>query len=126
MNDRAYRDVVFIASALRDLRVFPDDVRSVIGFALYLAQQGGLHVSAKPLKGFKGSGVVEVADDFDGDTYRAVYTVRYDEAVYVLHAFQKKSRNGIATPQRDVELIRSRLAIADQLHRDRMQQRRDS
>lgn len=88
---------------------FPDDVKSVMGYALYLAQMGGKHVDAKPLKGFKGAGVLEVVDDFEGDTYRAVYTVRYSDAVYVLHAFQKKSKRGIETSKQDIELIHKRL-----------------
>ena len=77
---------------------FPDEARSDIGHALYVAQQGGKHRSAKPMKGFKGASVVEIVEDFDGDTFRAVYTVRFAEFIYVLHAFQKKSKIGIATP----------------------------
>lgn len=77
-----------------------------MGYALYLAQEGGKHPDAKPLKGFAGAGVLEVADDYDGDTYRAIYTLTRPGAVYVLHAFQKKSTRGIATPRREVELIR--------------------
>ena len=77
------------------------------------AQLGGKHhPKAKPLKGFHGSGVVEIADDYDGDTYRAVYTVRWSDAVYVLHAFQKKSKTGIKTPKQDIDLIKQRLALA--------------
>lgn len=115
------KELVFIASSLDDVRRFPETVRQVVGFALHQAQCGGKHISAKPLRGFKGSGVLEVADDHDGDTYRAVYTVRYADAVYVLHAFQKKAKHGIATPRADMELVRSRLAVAERLNARRKQ-----
>lgn len=90
-----------------------------MGFALYLAQIGQTHGGAKPLRGFGGAGVLEVAEDHDGNTYRAVYTVRLDRAIYVLHAFQKKSRKGIKTPQGDIELVRRRLRVAEQEHEAR-------
>lgn len=102
----------WISSARDDLRSFPEDVQQSIGFALYRAQLGSKHPDAKPLKGFKGSGVLEVVEDFDGDTYRAVYTVKFEGVVYVLHAFQKKSKRGIATPKQDIELIETRLKRA--------------
>ncbi len=76
-----------------------------MGYALYLAQCGEKHPDAKPLKGFKGAVILEVVEDFDTDTYRAVYTVKFEGVVYVLHAFQKKSKRGIATPKQDIELI---------------------
>ncbi len=85
-----------------------------MGQALFEAQRGTKHLDARPLKGFGGAGVLEVVEDHDGDTYRAVYTVRLAGIVYVLHAFQKKSKRGIATSRRDLELIRSRLRTADQ------------
>jgi phage-related protein len=107
----------WIATSRKDLRTFPNEVQGVMGFALFRAQQGLKHADARPLKGFGGSGVLEIVDDFDGDTYRAVYTVRYAEIVYVLHAFQKKSKSGIATPKQDMDLIRSRLRLADEEHR---------
>jgi phage-related protein len=110
------RNVVFIGSSQEDLRAFPGPVREVVGFALYVAQCGGKHPAAKPLKGFLGSGVLECCEDFDGDTYRAVYTVRFDEAVYVLNAFQKKSRRGTETPKREIDLVRRRLRVAEALH----------
>ncbi|MGI0488168.1 type II toxin-antitoxin system RelE/ParE family toxin [Pantanalinema rosaneae CENA516] len=106
------KPVEWIGSSLEDLKEFPEDVRQVIGYALYLAQCGEKHPSAKPLKGFKGSGVLEVIDDFDGDTYRAVYTVKLAGVVYVLHAFQKKSKQGITTPKQDIELIETRFKRA--------------
>ena len=95
-----------------DLKVFPDEVQDVMGYALDFAQQGQKHPDAKPLKGFGGTGVLEIVDDYDGDTYRAVYTVKFAHAVYVLHCFQKKSKRGIATPKQDMDLIESRLKRA--------------
>ncbi len=95
---------------------FPQPVRNHIGFALYQAQMGGKHVDAKPMKGF-GSGVLEVVSDHRGDTYRAVYTVRLAKAVYVLHAFQKKSKRGIATPQSELNLIKARMQRAIEIEK---------
>ena len=110
------KELVWVASSLEDLREFPQEVRQVMGFALYEAQVGGKHVAAKPLRGFKGAGVLEVVENHAGDSYRTVYTVRFGDIVYVLHAFQKKSKRGSATPQHDVDLIHSRLEMARQLH----------
>lgn len=90
----------------------PEDVIDVFGFALHLAQTGKKHANAKPLRGFGGAGVLEVVEDHLGDTYRAVYTVKIDDAVYVLHCFQKKSKQGIETPKHDIDLIRERLKAA--------------
>ncbi len=106
------KPVEWIGSSLDDLKEFPDEVQQVVGYALYIAQCGDKHPSAKPLKGFKGAGVVEVVEDFDGDTYRAVYTIKFADVVYVLHSFQKKSKQGIATPKQDVDLIEARLKRA--------------
>ncbi len=106
------REVHWEGSSLTDLRTFPEDVQRTVGYALYFAQEGLTHQDARPLKGFKGAGVLEVIERHDGDTYRAVYTVRLKNAVYVLHCFQKKSTSGVATPQRDMDLIKSRLAAA--------------
>lgn len=91
----------------------PADVRRFFGFALSLAQAGEKHFSAKALKGFGGAGVLEVVEDDVGGTYRAVYTVRFAEAVFVLHCFQKKSKRGIATPKEDMDIIHARLRIAE-------------
>lgn len=91
----------------------PDEVRQTFGFALYHAQVGSLHPDAKPLKGFGSPGILEVVEDWRGDTYRAVYTVRFAEAIYVLHCFQKKSKRGIQTPKREMDLIRERLREAE-------------
>ncbi len=107
------KPVGWIASSLKDLRAFPDEVMDEIGHALYEAQRGGKHEAAKPLKGFKGAGVLEVVENYDGDTYRAVYTVRFAEVIYVLHCFQKKSKSGIATPKQDLDLIQARLKTAE-------------
>jgi phage-related protein len=106
----------WIASSKKDLKAMPDLVQDNVGFALFQAQLGQKHDDAKPLKSFKGSGVLEVVDDFDGDTYRAVYTVRFEFAVYVLHVFQKKSKSGIATPKQDIELVEQRLKAAQDHH----------
>ena len=85
----------------------------------YAAQMGETDPAAKPLRGFGGAGVMEIVDRYDTNTYRAVYTVQFAEVIYVLHAFQKKSRRGIATPQKDIDLIRRRLAQAQRLYRQR-------
>jgi phage-related protein len=102
------RDLLWIGSSQDDLRAFPDEARRAVGFALRRAQAGDKHSAAKPLKGFGGAGVLEIVADDDGDTYRAVYTVALPDAIYVLHAFQKKSSSGISTPQRHIDLIRRR------------------
>ena len=99
----------WIGSAYRDFCVFPDEVKSEMGYGLFLAQIGGRHRKAKTLSGFGGAGVIEIIDDHRGDTFRTVYTVRFASAVYVLHAFQKKSKSGIATPHSDIELVKRRL-----------------
>jgi phage-related protein len=103
----------WIGSSKRDFLRFPEAVKDEIGNALGIAQFGGKHPAAKPWKG-RGPGVLEVVEDHDGDTYRAVYTVRFREIVYVLHAFQKKSPKGIKTAQSDVDLVEQRLKVARQ------------
>jgi phage-related protein len=108
---------IFVGASRRELQALPDEVRGEIGHALYEAQCGGIPIGAKPFKGFGGRGVLEIVENFDGDTYRAVYTVRFESALYVLHAFQKKSKRGIATPQRHLNLIRQRLQHAEIIHR---------
>jgi phage-related protein len=104
----------WIGSSKRDLLAMPDAVQQVFGFALYQAQIGELHSGAKPLKGFGSAGVVEVVEDWRGNAYRAVYTVRFAKAVYVLHCFQKKSKQGVETPRREIDLIRVRLRQAEE------------
>ena len=106
----------WIASSRKDLKAMPDEVQDNVGYALLLAQLGEKHDDTKPLKGFKGAGVLEIVDNFDGDTYRAVYTVKFEFAVYVLHVFQKKSKSGIATPKQEIELIENRLKVAQEHH----------
>ena len=106
------KPLVWIGSTLKDLRALPEEVKDVMGFALSQAQSGGKHPDAKRLKGYKGAGVLEVVDDYDGDTYRAVYTVKLEGMVYALHAFQKKSKTGKATDQTDLELVERRLKLA--------------
>lgn len=106
------KPVEWVGSSLEDLKTFPEDVRQTVGYALYLAQSEEKYPNAKPLKGFKGAGVLEIVENFDGDTYRAVYTLRIAGVVYVLHAFQKKSKTGIATPKQDIKLIEARLKRA--------------
>jgi phage-related protein len=105
------KPVIWLGDSLRELKAFPPAVQDEMGYAIYLAQRGDKHVSAKPLKGL-GAGVLEVVSDHRGDTFRSVYTVRFANRVFVLHAFQKKSKSGIATPKADVELIRQRLKQA--------------
>lgn len=104
----------WVGSSKKDLQTMPAEVQDVFGFALHLAQSQKKHPDAKPLKGFGGAGVVEVVENFSGDTYRAVYTVRYAQAIYVLHCFQKKSSKGVATAKHDVDLIKSRLKTVEE------------
>lgn len=101
----------WIGSSKKELLTFPDPVINRMGYALGVAQLGGKHPHAKPWKG-EGGGVFEVVEDYSGDTYRAVYTVRFAEVIYVLHAFQKKSTRGIATAATDVAMIKARLRLA--------------
>jgi len=109
----ARKPVEWIGSSRGDLRAFPQEVRRVMGQAIDDAQLGTEHPAAKALKGFGGRSVLEAVDDFDGDTFRAVYTVRFAGVVYVLHAFQKKSKKGIATPQREIQVIKAQLQRAE-------------
>ena len=109
-----FKPLFWLGTTRKDLRSFPEAVRETIGYGLYLAQKGGKHRDAKPLKGFHGAGVLEIVDDHDGDTYRAVYTVKLAGAVYVLHAFPKKSKTGIATPKHVMNLVKERLKQARQ------------
>ena len=111
------RPVIWIGSSYRDFCSLPEDVRAHMGYALYVAQRGNRHRDAKPLKGFGGAGVVEIVSNYHGDTFRTMYTVRFAEAVYVLHAFQKKSKSGRETPKSEMELVERRLREAEALHR---------
>jgi phage-related protein len=111
MAEEPLKRVVWMGSSLDDLRKLSGDVQDGIGFALYHAQRGERHPDTKMMKGF-GPGVLEIIEDDSGGTYRAVYTIRFAKAVYVLHVFQKKSKKGIKTPKRDVDLIDKRLQAA--------------
>jgi phage-related protein len=112
------KPVLWMGSSLEDLRAFPDDVRRVMGVAINDDQDGEEHPRAKALKAFGGRSVLEIVDDDDGDTYRSVYMVRFAGMIYVLHAFQKKSRKGIATPQHEIELVKARLKAAEAHYRE--------
>jgi phage-related protein len=115
---RERKPIEWIGSSLKDLRAFPEAVKDAVGVALDVAQQGEKHESAKPLQGFGGAGVLEIIDDFDGDTYRAVYTVKFKGVVYALHAFQKKSKKGVSTPKEEIDLVKKRLKAAEEHHRE--------
>ena len=110
--------LIWVLSSKDDLKRFPRLAQKHIGFALKQTQLGEKHPDAKPLRGFGGASVLEVIEDYQGDTYRAVYTVRFTEALYVLHCFQKKSKRGRATPRRDMYLIKARLKRVEQLNRE--------
>ena len=112
------KPVHWVGSSKRDLLSLPGPVVDLFGFALYLAQDNKKHEQAKPLRGFGSAGVLEIVEDWDRSTYRAVYTVRFASAVFVLHVFQKKSKRGAATPKADIELIRERLKAAEQIAKE--------
>ncbi len=114
--------VIWVGASLRDLKALPGAVQTGIGRSLKQAQQGDKPAAAKPLSGFGGATVVEIKDNYDGDTFRAVYTVRFAERLYVLHVFQKKSQHGIKTSNQDIALIRTRLKAAEELHQDWLSQ----
>jgi phage-related protein len=111
-GDPLLKPVIWIGSSLKDFRAFPEAVQDHAGYALYVAQRGGKHRDAKALAGFGGAAVLEIIKDYRGDTFRAVYTLRFAGTVYVLHAFQKKSKTGRETPRRDMDLIQQRLGDA--------------
>lgn len=115
-EQRRPKPVFWIASSRKDLKKFPKGVRRTCGQALFDAQTEGKHPDAKPLKGFHGAGVLEVVEDDDGNTYRAVYTVKFAGVVYVLHAFQKKSKSGRKTPKEEIEKVKARLKEAEKHH----------
>lgn len=110
------KPLVWVATSWEDLKEFPDEVQRSMGYALYLAQVGKKHLDAKPLKGFGGAGVLEVVDDFDGNAFRAVYAVKLAGVVYVLHAFQKKSKKGVKTSPADIDKVKVRLKEAVEIH----------
>lgn len=114
------RGLIWVGSSLDDYKAFPDAVQDDMGYALYLAQEGDKPPQAKPLKGFRGAGVLEITEDDASGTYRAIYTVQLATAVYVLHAFQKKSHRGIATPQEHIERVKARLRLAEEIDAERL------
>lgn len=114
MGEEDIKPVAWIGSSYRDFRSFPEAVQDGMGYALFRAQQGEKHESAKPLKGFGGAGVVEIVENHNTDTYRAIYTVKFRGAVYVLHVFQKKSKKGGKTPDAEMDIVRRRLKVAEE------------
>ena len=112
MDKDSQRPVRWVGSSYDDGKGFPGEVQDVMGYALHQAQRGRKAGNSKPLKGFKGASVLEIVDDYDSNTYRAIYTVQYKKTIYVLHAFQKKSKKGIATPKSEIKLIGKRLQAA--------------
>ena len=107
--------LVWVASTKADLNRLPASVIRTFGYALYLAQIGHKHPNAKPLQGFGSAGVLEVVEDWQGNAYRAIYTVRFSQAVFVLHVFQKKAKRGIATPKSDIKLVARRMNAAERI-----------
>ena len=118
-DEPSLKPVVWVGSSRKDLRALPEPVQDHFGYALYFAQRGSQHRDAKILKGYGGAGVLEVVKDYRGDTFRAVYTVRFAGTVYVLHVFQKKSKSGSATPRLDAKLIEQRLRDAERIAKGR-------
>lgn len=119
------KPVFFIGSSKEDIKNFPEEVRKEIGFALYLAESGDRAINAVPLAGFGNAMVPDIVVSHQGDAYRAVYTVQFKHAVYVLHAFMKKSKKGIATPKRDMELVKRRLKAAEAHHQANFGQKKE-
>ncbi len=120
-----FKPLCWVGSSRKDLKAFPLEVRSAVGHALYAAQKGDIDPAAKPMKGFGGASVLEIVAPFAGSAWRAVYTVGFHGTVYVLHAFQKKSKSGIATPKKEIELIHHRLAAAERDYKERRRQNED-
>jgi phage-related protein len=117
IDHRSLKPLIWVGSSRRDFRTLPGDVKSHMGYALYVAQQGGKHRDAKPLKGFGGAGVCEIVKNYRSDTFRTVYTVRLAGSVYVLHVFQKKAKKARETPKIEMKLIEQRLREAEQIAR---------
>jgi phage-related protein len=111
MNEK---EIDWIGDSKDNIRGFPEEVKQDIGYALYEAQRGRKPQAAKPLKGFSGAGILEIVENFSGGTYRAVYTVRFQRVIYVLHCFQKKSKHGIKTLRQDIDLIKRRMKLAEE------------
>lgn len=115
MANQQEKPLAWVGSSKRDLLALPASVRKFFGYALHFAQRGEQHEATKVLKGFGGAGILEIIENDQGGTYRAVYTVKFSEVVFVLHVFQKKSKHGIATPKTDMNIIRERLKVAEQV-----------
>jgi phage-related protein len=113
-GEESVKPLFWIASSKDDLRAFPEEVKDMMGFALYQTQKGAKHVAAKPLKGFGGAGVLEIVGNHEGNTFRAVYPVKFAGIVYVLDAFQKKSKKGAKTPKGDIDRVKKRLKAAEE------------
>ncbi len=124
MDRTLHRELVFVGPSQEYLREMPVPVKKRIGFALRVAQMGVKHPDAKVPQGFGGAGVLEIVEDHDTDTYRAVYTVRFETAVYVLHAFKKKSKSGTGTPRKELDRVKSRLKQAAELEKERARERK--
>jgi phage-related protein len=118
MANNFHKPLIWVGSSKKDLMGLPLEVIKLFGHALDFAQRYGQHDSVKVLKGFGGTGVLEVVENHQSGTYRAVYTVKFKEAVFVLHCFQKKSKSGIATPKVDMDIIHARLKVAEQLAKE--------
>lgn len=112
MNQRALKPLFWVASSKKDLQGLPEETQRSVGYALFRAQEGKIHIHSKPLKGFGGNSLIEIVENEGSSTYRVVYTVKFEDAIYVLHAFQKKSHKGIETPRHEIELIKQRLKEA--------------
>lgn len=112
------KPIIWVGSSKNDLVKMASKVKTNFGYALYQAQKGEYPEIAKVLSGFGGASIIELIEDDRGDTFRAVYTVKFPSAIFVLHVFQKKSKKGISTPKKDVELIRSRLKIAEAMYKE--------
>jgi phage-related protein len=111
--NQGLKHVEWIGSSKKDILALPVDVKKHLGFALDQAQRGGKHPDAKPLKGFGSAAILEIVDDYDGNTYRGIYTAKFEGFIYVLHVFQKKSKKGISTPKQEIDLVKRRLALAE-------------
>ncbi|HXD88967.1 MAG TPA: type II toxin-antitoxin system RelE/ParE family toxin [Urbifossiella sp.] len=126
IDEQKPKPLRFVGSSRKDLQKFPKEVRITFGQALFDAQTGKTHPDAKPLKGYGGAGVLEVVENHDGDTYRAVYTVKFADIVYALHAFKKKSKAGRKTPLHILNIIDSRLQAAEQDYAEFAKQKKAS
>jgi len=119
------KELRWVGSSQKDFRKFPDEVHNELGFSLHLVQEGKTPARSKPLKG-KLSGTVELIDDYDGDTYRAVYTTKIGNILYILHAFKKKSKKGSETPKQEIDLVVSRLKIAQKNYEEQLKKEDNS